>query len=420
MPTVKGVVQVFDCDGSGKDSRKYIVINTNVGSLQKICKPVYYNEETGEGDQRFTKKSWVNTLKNAVINKTYSPDTFKACVTTHNVKIQGKIAEINIPEDNPLKLLNGNHRATGLLELAGESPRQYRLINNLPATVIILLEEKKFDFIASNSSLPIDPTHLATLRITAGLMGKQQNVLEKASQIIRVLHDTPHSPVYNQVRFSANQADKKISMKGLLGMGSDQACSAFGSAKIANGVQQTPNWMADVITRAHVLIKGSPSISSLLNKGKVLSPPPQGKIGGASLLIGLGNMLAYRAVMQFRDKLTPVDEKAFIMAVQSTLDEDTKGDLSGPRKRRLLRDFAEVFFEDGLARSEVVGGHQGIPIPLVVLFGAGAFDVDPLPKSLTKQKLTKEAPPAILDENDGEQEEIQSFMEATDTVEGFE
>ncbi len=125
----------------------------------------------------------------------------------------------------------------------------------------------------------------------------------------------------------------------------------------------------------------------LLEKGLALAPEPDGTIGGTTMIIGLGNMLAARMKVFDRTIPTEADDKLFVECARKVFqDVEVGGNYSSQRKRDLINEFTTEFFRDVIEDEEsVVGAHEGIPIFLCLLLGTSAFNVSKFAKPKVKR-----------------------------------
>jgi hypothetical protein len=349
-----------------------------------------FDENTGEGQQRQITNSHKNKIKRDLAAGRFTPTPFYAGVVDQPVKMEKSKATITVDPNNPLNFLNGNHSATAMEELRSENPAMQRKVDNLPITCMVSLDSDKrqLDFCNLQKSLKMDGSHLMSLSISADLLdAKQAPFFKLAQEIARKLNSEDESPLNGLIRFSTS-SNAPIPFKSIATNGSSDLCfSLFGSAKIVDNAGKDADWIAGIICDAYALIKNNNP--ELLNKGMLLCPPPDGTNGGASLLVGVGNLLAYRLFLMGHDDILPADEKAFNTAISEVFNEEIDRNMSNPRKRDSMRGFSDYLFEDIAENSEVVGFHCGVPVSLLVLLSTSTFNAEPLPKAPRQPKTKK-------------------------------
>jgi len=195
------------------------------------------------------------------------------------------------------------------------------------------------------------------------------------------LNSNDKSPFFNQIRFDSSGVSG-IPISSLSGKGaSDIVTSLVGSAKIAIEADKDSKWAANNIVTAYTYLKAK--APELLESGMKLCPPPNGTKGSATILIAVGNLLAYRASLKKFDNPDTQDVEVLIEVSKKVLGDPVKGNFSGPMKRNLMGDFAEKFFKDLVGTTEF---HYGVPTDLVELLSTSTFSV---PKILKKRGRKK-------------------------------
>jgi hypothetical protein len=343
------------------------------------------------------KKARLRQLRTAFEKFKYTPTCWYAGVRDDHVVIKkdGK-AEIEISPDLPLPLTDASHRRSTLEELRMQGGNIARKVDNLPITCIIHIDptKTKRNFINLQDTFKVDNGQLLTMKITNGEVQKNQAAPYKmALEIATTLHTTSSSHLYRLVKFDT-QSGGSIPFKTVAQAGkSDLATSLYGTALIAGDYKKDADWAAGMILAAYEsLLKDAPE---LLKKGLVLAPEPDGTVGGSTMIIGLGNMLAARMKMLNREVLTDADDKWFVKCTKAVFaGEDVGGNFSSQRKRSLMKAFTDEYFRDLIEDEEsVVGSHEGVPISLCLLLGTSAFNVTKIAKPKAKRgRKPKEAP----------------------------
>lgn len=419
--TVKGTVQNWHM-GNGKE-KKYLTAEIKYGSARTLLRADVYNVENSLGEQRPKDQTQVRKLRNAIENGNYTPASFAASVKdNHEVRFEKNQAVIEVDEQEPLALINGFQRFSALESLRDKGGVTQKLIDNLPITCIVHLNaaSRKIDFLNSNKNKPINKTHMLNLMVDSKAIEKGDPALvENARNIARLLQAEVNSHVYNQIGMSG-YSKAAINLSSLTSShASEQASSLYGLAKVAREYEKDNDWAVQRVVDAWQILQDA--TPELLETGKVLAPPPNGKVLGASLIVGLSVLLAYRQKLLEQDKPTDNDIELFVTAARAVF--DISDEVTIKEKRSLLGDFAELFFADLAEREDTpVGYHDGLPIPLSRVFSGPSYGRESLPKEKApkkgrgRPKKVKEAAPAVPDK-DGE---VESSESPSDTDEEFE
>lgn len=398
--TITGTIQNWNLGDTPATAEEYIVVNTNHASARQLTKPYLFSAQDGEGEQRQNKKPRVRHMKNVITEFKFTPTVWYAGVRPdHKVTRKDGKVEIEISPELPLPLTDASHRRTSLEEIRLSGSNLGRKVDNLPITLIIHLDptKTKRNFINLQDSAKVDTGQLLTMKIANGGMKKaQQEQYNTALEIAKTLHTTSSSHLFRLVKFDS-QSVGGIPFKSLAQSGkSDLATSLYGTALIAEDYKKDAEWAASMILTAYeTLQKDAPE---LLKKGSPLAPEPDGSIGGTTMLIGLGNMLAARMKVLEREFPTEADDKLFVKAAKAVFaGEEVGGNYSSQRKRDLINQFTEEYFRDLIEDDEsVVGAHEGIPIFLCLLLGTSAFNVTKIAKP--KGKRGRKPKPAATTE----------------------
>lgn len=420
--TIKGEVQQWDLSGTGK-GREYIVTNVNYGKARRMARPYLFSATTGEGEQRDSMKARVRELRKAIEDNKFSPTVWYAGVRpTHTIDRNKKMATITITPDSLLPLLDAGHRRLALEELRKEGGATQRKVDNLPITMMVSLNPAytKQDFINYQNVKAVDSGQLLTMKITSqnGLKKGQQPFYNVALEIAKMLHVTDTSHLFRLVKFDT-QSGGSLKFKTLAqNSKSDLGTSLYGSAMITKDAGKDAEWMATQLLFAYETVLAE--APELLKKGCILAPEPDGTVGGSTMLIGLGNMMAYRMKLLGRDIPTEVDNQVFINAVHNTFDgEMVDGNFPSTRKRAYMANFAAELFRDLIEDEDsVVGGHEGIPITLCLLLGTSAFNVSVISKPKGKRGRKPKATPPVEETAPAKPEEpapVETETEDTDT-----
>jgi hypothetical protein len=205
-----------------------------------------------------------------------------------------------------------------------------------------------------------------------------------------VLQKDARSCFHLQIKFDS-QGLYRLPITTLMAKGpSDLGSSLLGLARIGidggapSQTIDTDRWLADrFIDIVKALEKDAPE---LLETGMLLAKPPEGTKGSATMLLGLGILLAYRTRMKGLETPEPVDVALLVKAAKNNLNAKADGKFSAQTKRMLLGEVAREYFAD--IKGEEVAKHEGIPVDLLRLFVTSAYACTPLPKEQRRQPTT--------------------------------
>lgn len=394
--------------------RRWIVVNLPYGIVRRITRSDRYNPDTGRGEQRAGIESWQKKLAKAQQNGTFTPTPYAAGLReSHRKQLKftngDKHVEFHVDNKNPLPLIDGQQRsgAREMMRKNAEPDEQKRIDSDI-ITLVVYLDYRKVDFDNLQEGRPVNKSHRLSMRLREGLVdAAKAPFLQMAQQVLTSLNNNPESHLDKQVKFdSGSSAPLEFSSLATLG-GSDIATSIVGGTKIAlyenqdfpvfaKGKQRTAAWLASMQVHAYQAIRkygdkveltnpvdGSKTEwPKVLQRDYVLCPAPNGTKGGSSLLIGLGNMLAFRMAWQDKDEPQPKDLKHFVEAVQDTFDIELEGGFSGPMKRQLMGDFCRRYFADIVQQEgeehqtkKLVPIDNGIPYLLTLMLTRSTFAV---------------------------------------------
>jgi hypothetical protein len=118
----------------------------------------------------------------------------------------------------------------------------------------------------------------------------------------------------------------------------------------------------------------------------VLTPPPDGSRGSATMWIGLGNLLAYRLTLP--DDGSVITD-SLVEAAKQVCDHTVRGNFSGPKKRELL---GEIVFKFFATVKNVPFYKDEIPQELVDLLSYSTFAIKKPKKVKAKPKAKATGP----------------------------
>ncbi len=421
--TFRGTLQNWTLQ-DGKE-RKYITAEMNYGKARKTLKADIYNPSSTDGEQRPKQNEQVRVLRNAIMDGSYTPDAFTASVKDgHNITYEKSQAIVEVLDTEPLALINGFQRFTALEELrAGNVPT--RLIDNLPVTCMIMLdpEKRKENFVNLNKGKPVNKTHLLNLMVDSKLVLRgnvDATLVASAREIAQALQKNGDSHLNNLINLSG-YGGASIPLASIASYHkSEQPKSLYGTALICRDFGKDVQWGVDRLVEAWGLLRDQ--CADLIEAGNVLCPPPDGKNAGAALVVGLGNLLAYRLKLLDQEESTDVDVEMFINAAREALsvgDDNTVSQmrtLLGNFAAEFLKDLAELSEEDALP----IGFHDGLPIALSKMFSAKAYGREELPKEKKAKKPRKAVATPKEEEVPETTNDVETSTDDSDTVDGFD
>jgi hypothetical protein len=388
-------------------------------------KPYDYKNNTGE--QRAQIKAWVSTLKREMLADNFTPAGWSAGIRPSHEKTlvfdeKTRMVSVTVTQNSKFAHIDGGHRAAAMLtilELALKQKDQDAVdrINACEVTIQIYLEASrlKTDFTNLQEGRSVSKAQRRIMKIKNRNVSRQeQPICDMALSVGTDMNKTLTSHLCGQVAFDAS-ATNKMGIDTLTTQGaSELACSIYGGAKIALHASKDAAWLLNTYVEAYEAIKqhceaepDAPDSPAVLARGKILSPLGifDGKKGGSSLILGIGNILAWRKVATGHNKATDADKKLLANITDDVFGEElSEGGLDAPRKRRLIGDFTMQFLADLVLEpgaDPVAGmypGNEGIPQPLIDLLAPSAF-------GLKKKKKSDELPEEPLEEAAPEEEE---------------
>jgi hypothetical protein len=398
--TLDGKIQTWGL-GEDKDEREYIVVTVPYREARALFKSEPYSAATGKGEQRGILPGHVRKIRKAMEAGDFTPASVTVGLRPHHrgtLTYQAedgvRVAVLTLEEGDTLPLTDGGHRFEALEQIRraaeealqagaeGEAREQARRrlerVDAQPITVMLLLDgDPQNDFINLQKGKAVDAAHMFSLKVSRNADPSDKNAaaLKLAFNVAKLLHTNKDSDFHKQVRFDS-KSFAPYPVSSLCPKGSsDLGTSLLGLARVglARGNAGTPEWLAySVVGSAKALHESAPE---LLGLDRVLTPPPDGTRGAASMLIGLGVAMAYRMSLEGSTLPTPRDKAQLVEAARDTLDRGVNGNFSGPAKRALLGSFVREFFAD-----LDVSKHEGIPLGLIRILSASAFGASPLPK----------------------------------------
>jgi hypothetical protein len=382
--------------------REFAIVTMPFSTAKELFSAERYRADTGNGEQRDLVMSHVKVIRKEIEDGNYTPTT-----VTVGVRQQGSPAtEIEKNSDGTinvllsggkkLPLLDGGHRFEAFCNLWEQEAFKEEIGNSDVTAVILLDGNTKKDFLNLQKGRPVDKSHLHSLSVQEKLLAaKDANILTLAYDTAKILNSDENSPFHKQIRFDSAGVSG-IPVSSLSGKGaSDISTSLVGGAKIAIEVGKDAAWLAKHIVMAYSYVtKNAPELTA---SGMKLTPPPSGTKGSATMLIGIGNMLAARVMLKNNSFADTHDVEKLVEACKKALFEPVKGNFSGAYKRNLMGKLAEVYFSDLISPET---SHFGVPKKLVQILSTSTFSTPKMekekkvkPVAVVKEKKKKESEP---------------------------
>ncbi len=327
-----------------------------------------------------------------MVDGNFTPSSVSASVGDRKYEADEKKFKMHLEEGEALPLIDGGHRFRSIEEIV-ESGNE--LAAQLPITILLHIDgDSRKDFLNLQYGRAVDKSHMMSLQAS----GKDNVVFS----IAKLLNTGEASPFYKMIKFDS-RSNAPLPISSLSGKGkSDIASSLVGATKVISREGKGADWYVSILTKVfNILKEHSPAT---LEIGKILCPPPEGRKGAASMLVGVANLVAYKLLST---KTDVVDEKKLLECVDNNLDLETKGNLSGPNKRSLLGKFAGKYLDDMDGDK-----HSGVPLDLLSLFSTSAFGLSKVPK--VKAKRTggpKKAKPKVVEPSFEDKDQMDMFAD---------
>lgn len=376
-------------------TRKYGTVTVPFEVANEFIVATPYTALTGRGEQRGIVESHCKKIEKEMTEGTYTPTGVSAGMRKKhhpNLKIEPDGMFVLIVDTNdPLAQTDGGHRyeALGRMlkkftqkaadmtdpEEKAKFTRWVEQIKKTDVTITIYFDgNPQQDFINLQAGRTPDAAHMLSLKMRSDA----DPVMKLAFDTACVLHQT-QGGFQNQIRFDS-RGTLPLPISTLCSKGSsDIGTSLIGLARIAlnkGGVKQ--DTLAGYCNLVYNILDGK--AKELLEYGKLLTPmAKEGTKGSSTMLIGISTCLAYRVLLA--GKTVEESLELLVKAAKATLDNNVKGNLSGPAKRQYLGAFARKYLGD-----LSVEMHDGLPKDLVTILSCSTFSAIPLPKVVKPPK----------------------------------
>ena len=380
-------------------TRKYgTVQNLPYSQATKLIMAVPYRGETGKGQQRELVMAHVRKIKAEMEAGNFTPTPVSAALENRHrehLKLENEQFVLEVNPQDPLLHTDGGHRFEAIslvikelktkLEKTKKDTDKEKLqrwidqAENMPCTVTVYFDgDPQRDFINLQAGRSVDSNHIKSLSLSTG---KEENpAMALAFQAARLLHKNDNSPFFKSIKFDS-RGSLPLPISTLTASGSsDIGTSLLGIAKLALAHGKDAKWICERVCEAYTILaeesESKDEGDGILAEGKVLTPiENNGLKGSSTMLTAMGMCLAYRVIVQKKQKVDEADKTHLIKAAYSTLNKSIRGNFAGPVKRELLGNFAKEFFSD-----LGVNCHQGVPVELLKTLSCSTFNCGPIPK----------------------------------------
>lgn len=383
MLQIQGDVQkwVFSCH-----TRTFAQVVLPYKDVELYIVPTVFDANSGKGEQRVQLERHAKEIAKAIQEGTYTPTPIAANLRRHHSPeiSKGKF-KLQVEVEKPLAQTDGGHRCGSIRILInerndklrsaeGEEAEKLRTeieqLENLPIAVTLYFDgDSQQDFLNLQKGKTVDKAHEFSLSLRKD---KNEPAYLHAFEAAKYLGRQKESPYHNCVR---------VDSKGLTGYpistycakgSSDLATSLVGAAKVAQ--KKGPTFTAMAVIKCFDALEAH--ASHLLEANKPLtSVQNAGTRGSATMLLGLTTCLIYRMNHLGHDVPHEEDLERLIYAAKKTMNVLIDKNLSVGIKRKLIGEFAKVFFSD-----LEVEKHEGVPMELVRTLSASTFSLSRLPK----------------------------------------
>jgi hypothetical protein len=356
----------------GLDRRRFLNVTLPYAEARTLLRAETFSSATGKGEQRSLLPSHVNYLGREFQAGNLTPDSISVSLRPKHRKaleVTGGTARIPLDQGETLPLVDGQHRLEMLAKELKEAQErkdgdaEAAILGTELPVVIHLDGNPKVDFLNLQKGRSVDSAQILVMEVRAKVAkGRNADWLVPALELAKILHEDKTSPFHRLIRFDS-LSKSPLPVNSLCARGaSDLATSLIGLVKVG-GRENLDELAHAVIFPFATLREEAPN---LLAVGKPLTPPPEGTKGSATMLLGIGTCVAYRLANSAEDDAVGLAVKA----AKEVFDVSVNGNLSGPRKRYLMREFAEAFFSNWAGEKV-----EGVPEGLIKALSPSAFGV---------------------------------------------
>lgn len=386
--------QIYRWDLCGH-SRRFIVVVVSYGEARKWFKAETYKHETRTGWHRNLIPSQVNGLIKHMRAGRFTPVSWVAGLLPwheENLIHPGSGADqqidVRASTKHPLPLLDGYQRQYALEMLRKKARSEanetmVRQIDEQPIAIQIILDTDHLqeDFLNLQKGQTVDRCQSKSMEENASFLQPEKLRFARfAATVASGLNEDFRSHICHAIRFSSGSVLPIPYNLITTWDPSALGVSIYGGAKIAINFGKDESWLRERYVDAYSAIlelgKRTPGddLPIIFAEGSVVQPlMHQGTIKGSVLLLGVGNLLAWRMGVTGHDKLTEVDRSRIARLADEYLCE-LYGEQGGQKPRELLGNFAREYFED-----LEVAKFDDIPADLVSILSSSAFGVDRVP-----------------------------------------
>lgn len=362
---------------------------------------VEYDDKTGKGFQRRYDPNHATRLSKEMRSSRYTPTTFYASIdatTAHLVREVGEDGEpmlgsdgfpyvqITLSEAHKIAGTDCQHRGGAFrkLMLEGKTPGHKERAAQQMVPVLLLLDpgHTQSDFLNLQKGKPPSKTLQNSMGNEILADPKTKRFVQRIKDVAHILDESPNSHLYQVINFSQETPRTQGIDKLMLPYGSSVGTSLWGGVMLCeeDAYGKQVEWVASMYENAWGAISVDAArsgrrgeLSRVLEEGKMLRPlrMKDGFRGANKLILGIGNMLAWRAAYEGVADVGPL-RKRIARIVDAGFDR-TSG-LSATDLRRELGYFAREFFEDLVEGG--VEAYDGIPADVLYTFPPSTFAFD--------------------------------------------
>lgn len=376
----KGVVH----NGSvfAEKGNRYMNLTVPFRDIRDTVAIEQYNSANGRGIQRAGIVPHQKKLAKAMQTNNYTASAFTAMVRP----AQQKSIVINSDGTTTIELergkdtllsLDGSQRTASLTKLyeAAEDEATKERILSTPIPLILLVDGNPAEaFLNANSGAAVARLHSTILKskghLTTGGLG---HLTGEAIALGKFLATDKDGPFHNLIRLDT-RGNQPLPLTTLMSPGgSDRATSLIGLAQIGQKAKFERKTLSEFATKFYMYMQEN--YPDTISEGRPLSAPNVGTKGSATMFIGMANLLAYAAWKDGGEATEEIVSRLAEAALAVFGDNKITGSYPSSYKRQMMGAIAVEFF-DNLEEPK----HEGVPIGLVKLIGAGALNLSKLKK----------------------------------------